>query len=96
MAFYVGQKIVCVDNKPHPRYGPNPLKIGTEYTFIGYAPTDRDGTPGLFIAEHLSGAQRAGNSYGWRVSRFEPAVERKTDTGMAILKKLLVPQKEKV
>lgn len=99
MAFRVGQKVVCVDDAP-PR---NPLDnagrrlvLNAIYTIRGIDP--ENGT-GLYLVEVPCGlvVQPYSTPIGWSPNRFRPIVERKTDTGFAILTEILngqrVPEK---
>ena len=101
--FYVGQKVVCVDNKPRidadhfgpfRRTFPMPLTIGEIYTVRGF---DRNGSYdyGLYLIECRSTypARRDGTERGFYSSRFRPLVERKTD--ISIFTKILDKTKSK-
>lgn len=77
MAFRVGQKVVCVD--AHDIEVVTGLVLGATYTVHGIAPTDGYGTHGIFLCEVLPPEPLSGGLYGFRASRFRPAVERKTD-----------------
>lgn len=95
--FYVGQKVVCVDDKPnHPSYAPTGVKIlpwdsvlkeGEIYTISEFA--EHPIYPkGLHV--RLVGIVRtAGFNSPFRVSRFRPLVEKKTD--ISIFHKLISP-----
>lgn len=82
MAFHVGQKVVCVDASPSSYYGPTPLKVDAVYTVLRVIFAPDDPIPGLFVAE-----VKASAPFGFKSERFRPAVERGTETGMAILRK---------
>lgn len=72
MAFYVGQKVVCVDAKP--RHYPNSLLIeGEVYTIAGYAKNSLDEAVFIFEKEATYPAS------GFYADRFRPVVEKKTD-----------------
>lgn len=88
MAFRVGQKVVCVDDK-HPA-NPDPMPIaGKVYTIRGFSRADF-GEDGLLLEEVATGALHSnGNERGYMIRRFRPIVERKTD--ISCLKALLVP-----
>jgi hypothetical protein len=84
--FYVGQKVVCVDDEDAPT-----LKLSAVYTVKAIRSrlgVNRDGTltPGIFLQEVIP---ILGIAYDPR--RFRPAVERKTD--ISIFQKMLTPNK---
>ncbi len=83
MAFYVGQKVVCVkaDNEVSPQY----LREGAVYTVSGF-----NGPFGLVLAE-VKIAKPWG---GFRRERFRPITERKTS--IEIFKAMLNPSKQEV
>src|SRR3954462_11806790 len=92
MAFRVGQKVVCVNPKilVHPDKSSPALVLNGIYTIrqLGIFP---DGQPGMTLNE-IHGLPFPGNCFGewaFHTTRFRPVIERKTDTGMAILRKLL-------
>jgi hypothetical protein len=79
--FQVGQKVVCVDDKP--RILPiHEIKKGEIYTISWFNPVFPDA---VFIKEGLP--------YSFWADRFRPIVERKTD--ISIFKKLLNPANHK-
>lgn len=80
MNFRVGQRVVCVDASPR-RFPSSPLVIGEIYTITGIFPN----FPSVTVAE-ARGLNCRGDFWA---DRFRPLVERKTDTGMAILKSIL-------
>ena len=84
--FRVGEKVVCVDADENWF-----LTQDAIYTIVGILPGNFRQCDGLHLAEiaHPSGL-------AFYASRFRPIVERKTDTGMAILQKLLQPKTEEV
>ena len=75
--FRVGQKVVCVDDSlpANPWHCAYPLKKNQIYIISSLEGPDH-------IA--IDGSRRA-----WQNWRFRPLVDRKTDTGMAILTKIL-------
>lgn len=86
MSFHVGQKVVCVDgrgpfNKVYPA-GIQPSK-GTIYTIA--ATGLFNGNPHVDVMEL---PKHCNHACDWRASRFRHAIERSTDAGMAILKKI--------
>lgn len=94
MAFYVGQKVVCVDADSPGITGGYIWEKGEEifngriYTvsrtwidYWGYAVVD------LVEVKRVQGTRPCPIGYG--VFRFRPLVEKSTDTGMAILREIL-------
>ena len=85
--FYVGQKVVCIDNKPQQGDGwwseevPVPQE-GEIYTISIPNYLDNTQSEVCHILELL-------NPYGYLVIRFRPLVEKKTD--ISIFKALLTP-----
>lgn len=85
--FRVGQKVVCVDAGPSTVDGVVMLSKGAVYTITGF---DTSGKGGLLLSEvphHRFYCN--GTPAGWWHWRFRPVTERKTDTGMAILREIL-------
>lgn len=92
MAFYVGQKVVCVDaglSKITGKAASN-LREGSVYTVIG-AYTSKLGNPGIIVSEAAPNSETA---RGFLTSRFRPIVERKTS--IEIFKAMLNPSKTEV
>lgn len=90
MSFQVGQKVACVDASPC-RGGCClcPLVEGKVYTITHINPDpDQFGDIGVELFE-VSPPKSYFHQPGFRSTRFRPVVERKTDTGMAILTKIL-------
>lgn len=94
--FRVGQKVVCVDDKPWMgvpwKEGGQPV-VGEIYTITGIV-IDDDSDEILHLAEIKRGpvARRSwGALVGYGAHRFRPAVDRPTD--IAIFKALLNPTK---
>jgi deoxyribodipyrimidine photolyase-like uncharacterized protein len=88
MNFRVGQRVVCVDAKPR-FYSTCHLIEGAIYTIVGF----REFSPrwrAAWVAEVQSQSKN-----GFFADRFRPVVERKTDTGMAILTKILDDVRER-
>lgn len=98
MAFYPGQKVVCVNDqwatKWRQHYGkyPCPLRRGAVYTVVqcreefGWSTAESLGSyPCVVLAEvrHPDGRVE-----GFDASRFRPLTERSTETGMEILRKI--------
>ena len=101
MAFHVGQKVECVDDTPHPRgalawtYKNTVLKKGTVYTIRGTE--TGGGVLGIYLYEVKSDAPPFpdGRERSFCHTRFRPIVERKTDTGIEILKKITADASKK-
>lgn len=82
--FRIGQKVVCVDDECAPgrawvRWGPP--KLGAVYTVAATGLNSINGAGTCIAVEEIKGQYRA--------SRFRPVTERKTETGMAILREIL-------
>lgn len=82
MAFYVGQKVCCVDASPGLTSG-EVLTLGKIYTVEGFS---------LVHPNEIFIDDRTGRS--WLPSRFRPVVERKTD--ISIFKAMLNPSEQSV
>jgi hypothetical protein len=103
MAFRVGQKVVCVDDKPRP--GANPrmdgLSKGQVYTVQRIGIDNFWAEPVLWLVEIRRelqpGFQRFGE-VGYDPRRFRPVVEKKTDISIfeAMLKRAPVKHEERV
>lgn len=100
MTFRVGQKVVCVDDKPfHENRGVPEIKSGVVYTirWVGEAPyaPDRIFGPVVRLQEVMRGpnGHPEWNDYPFSARRFRPIVERKTDISFAheILRKATKP-----
>lgn len=83
MTFYIGQKVVCIDDssntfilKLHLRCWHH-LKIGEVYTISGFDP---EGVDAVYLIE-IPELVISGWDFpvGWGVERFRPLVEKKTD-----------------
>jgi hypothetical protein len=100
MAFRVGQKVVCVNAEPDTPAGyewlyngdMDGLTKGDVYTIRRITKTRRPGY-GAFDGIRLCEIVRKGNDPAYFAARFRPAVERKTDTGFAILTEILNGQR---
>lgn len=94
--FHVGQKVVCV-NDEEPTYGqrrPARRRVtkGKVYT-VKCAPfINVWGNLAILVGE-VPDRDDGGTESGFRVSRFRPIVEKKTD--ISIFKKMLTPNKVK-
>jgi hypothetical protein len=85
MTFRVGQKVVCMDDKPElgKRWTYKKPHLGRTYQVTAcYVDDDSD------EVVRLRGMRRAPHP-GYLASRFRPVVELGTETGMAILRNLL-------
>lgn len=90
MSFYVGQKVVCVDDSSPPLNVLNgckiPVKSGKIYTikaaYYGYK-----STPVVDLCE-VPHCPHCGAPSAFQALRFRPLQERSTETGMAILRKV--------
>jgi hypothetical protein len=91
--FHVGQKVVCVDDTPHP-YGPQSVSVrkGCVYTVAGFGIPTNDGCPSIFVVEVR--AANEGEGYGFLAYRFRPVAERKTD--ISCFTAMLEPKKARV
>lgn len=92
MNFRVGQKVVCVDANcdPNRMFLYSAALVEGEVYTIREILNDDFGVPGVFLEEVIGAARLSdGKEFGFYARRFRPLVERKTDTGMAILKSVL-------
>lgn len=100
----VGQKVVCVDVEPkNPRRVPvtECLKLGAVYTIRTVGdfpwPLDRVAGAAVWLAEiHRHDPHPEFVDYPFAASRFRPVVERGTETGMAILRRIADDVREKI
>ena len=96
MTFRIGQKVVCVDDVPRAGFdGWHPdcdiPQKGSVYTVREIGLTVY-GDPGLKLEEIRCCVRSSGNEHVdtfYFAQRFRPVVERKTETGMAILREIL-------
>lgn len=98
MTFYVGQKVVCVDDKNRTVFRPGTeefITCGSVYVIRWLGFLDRE--PVL----RLEGVVRPSyaripewSDYPFAIDRFRPVVERKTD--ISIFTKMLTPNKESI
>jgi hypothetical protein len=91
MNFHVGQKVVCVDSGAAADGVVMPLVKGCIYTVTGLKMASNG--LGVFLAE-VAPPERPGFSPTFRVSRFRPIVEKKTD--ISIFTAMLNPSKRSV
>lgn len=91
--FYVGQKVVCVDDRLTPgRLWADsvPPVEGGIYTIVSIVTND-SGNEALVLAEAPRGPMsRAFGAYGYHSRRFRPVVERKTD--ISLFQRMLNPK----
>lgn len=91
MSFHVGQKVVCVDARRNWGHDDFPLKKNSVYTVSGMC-SYREAQDSIFgskVTPRLCLAEIPEKTYGFHVSRFRPVIERKTETGMAILREII-------
>lgn len=107
MAFYVGQKVVCVDasNRPGRRWYPGEAPVeGSVYTIVGVRASKKpERAPFVLAFKEL---ERCEEMRAWLIergrkdwpgygsNRFRPLVERKTD--ISIFKAMLSPSDARV
>lgn len=94
MTFRVGQKVVCIDAKF--RDYPCPLREGAIYAVRGFNTGYDNGGIGVLLEESQGGVRPSGEERGFYLDRFRPLIERSTDTGFAILKRLEIPSDRKI
>lgn len=98
MSFHVGQRVVCVDGNwkspTCPGQENRPIK-GGHYTIreIYQECFQQDGWAAALLLYEISNDARDWKSLGFHeagfsADRFRPLIERSTDTGMAILRKV--------
>lgn len=90
MAFYVGQKVVCVDDSPNPEGMPLLLKNGEYYTIKATASCD--GIYGVQLIETYAPKTVFRAPY-FNSARFRPVVGKKTDIG--IFTAMLTPKHQR-
>lgn len=101
MAFNIGQKVVCVDASIHPEHERpwleydrdlEGLTLGQIYTIrdIGFSVFDDHPVVWLEEIRRRKAHPHAGfKEAPYWIGRFRPLQERSTETGMAILRKIL-------
>jgi len=90
MAFHIGQKVVCISDKwRNPHTHECPVK-GRVYTIRAIGGPDLEGQTGVIVEEIRNPPEswRLLGEVGFRAVFFRPLVERKTDTGFAILEEI--------
>jgi len=88
MPFVTGQKIVCIDDtclKGKNWFGPKLVK-NRIYTVRDFVPNSTDEEPCIRLVELVR--KKYADFTGFRVSRFRPIIEKKTD--ISIFEKLLL------
>ncbi len=99
MAFRIGQKVVCVDDgaREPRRWWPGcAVKRGEIYTIRGFVTAPYDGIPCILVEELRNIIAHKGiidDDAGYRIERFRPLVEKKTD--ISTLTALLNPLNHK-
>ncbi len=89
MSFHVGQKVVCVDDRLPSDKGPWRVVLNAVYTIREFDDEDPLSPIGVVLEEVRCGIPDGWKKEGgWRMNRFRPLIERSTDTGMAILRKV--------
>jgi hypothetical protein len=82
MTFHVGQKVVCVNDTPPTEGRELQIRKDAIYTVAAcFEHWTREWGVQLCELTPTGGP-------GWHVWRFRPVIERKTDSGVAILKKI--------
>lgn len=97
MTFYVGQKVVCVNdlNWYEPSASKYFPKRGSIYTIRGMRGPYFDGMHGCYLNEIINPPDANGEEWTFCVSRFRPVTDRKTD--ISIFTQMLTPNsKEKI
>ena len=97
MSFRVGQKVICVDAADTHTGDLSELIEGSIYTIRWHGPFEWRGVKEncVQLVEIVERPVMSGKKIVYsidqpfRASRFRPVVERKTDTGMAILRQIL-------
>lgn len=90
--FYVGQKVVCVEDRPHMFYkrgspAMDGLRKDTVYTVRAVGIDPHWKTPALWLVEIVRPIRGSKTEIGYDPRRFRPVVERKTD--ISIFKEIL-------
>lgn len=88
MSFHVGQKVVCVEDRPHFLDKVKRLDRGAVYTIREEFRSAVTGRYGVFLNEVVMPRLESGEELGWLATRFRPVQERKTD--ISVFTKLLV------
>lgn len=99
MTFYVGQKVVCVDDSVHPEWNVNPdfrycgdldgLKRGLIYTIrrVGYDKIDGD--PVIWLQEIIRTEWPLAGESGFHQLRFRPLTETEKQTDISVFREIL-------
>lgn len=91
MAFYVGQKVVCVDSFDERPWIIQPAVEGRVYTVRFVYPEDKYGPTHLLLHELKNPIAGNGHENSFGFWRFRPLVERKTS--IAVFEKILQSSK---
>ena len=98
-----GDKVVCVNDRAFGIASEGRrLKQGEVYTVSGCIMSEGSGPlgigcgPALVICECPNIGAFSGVEKGWCVSRFRPVQTKSTDTGMAILKRILERPEQRI
>lgn len=87
MNYKIGQKVVCINNTPHPgrRWTGDIPVVGRVYTVAGFTASLYDDAP-CFLLEEIKNRSFIYHKFkkvridmGYRTTRFRPVVEKKTD-----------------
>ncbi len=89
----IGQKIVCVIADRNSDWMRDWLTEGAIYTIADIGPITRRGDKIAFTSDTGFALIEVDRRHRFNCQRFRPIVERKTETGMAILNKILKTQK---
>ena len=95
MSFRVGQKVVCVNatvSNSFEFWGYDVPEVGRVYTVTGIIP----GAYGKYLAVLLAEIRNGSKHYpdiGYRLDRFRPLVEHKTD--ISVFTEMLTPKRQK-
>ncbi len=97
MSFRVGQKVVCIDDKPnglHKSWGDSPIYKGQIYVIRDIEIGFRHPFAGVEDCVRLEGIDRTyyGVDWPYRKSRFRPLVE--TKTSIEVFNRMLTPKEE--
>jgi len=80
--FYVGQKVVCVDDTPRISHAGNWISVGEVYIIRGLYKNTEDNIVlvGVLLEEIVTGETHlCGREKGFYADRFRPVIEKKTD-----------------
>lgn len=92
MSFHIGQKVVCVDDRPSSSGYPAPFKKGDVFT-VALVKRMWDGV-GIDLVELPRASIECGGHTLYNSKRFRPITERKTD--ISIFKRILADCDQRV